>query len=208
MDGMEVARLYNFSELEPARKIPIIMVTADSRPEIVADAELAGVTRFLTKPLKPSSMIEAINNVLAESGYPMALDPMSHGNPTTLALPAKEPDTVPRLVDEDIVDELLSYMEGEDRTVFFAEFSEDARLYVSSLEHTGTERELEKVRNDMHALCGAARTVGALRLAAFARRVEYMQGLEIARSNANLRSELNALLEDSEQVLRTLAGIN
>lgn len=203
MDGMEVARLYNFSEIDPQRRIPLIMVTADSRPEIVADAELAGVTRFLTKPLKPSAMIEAINNVLSEHGVRAVVEPMYRPEPVA----ADATDVVPELIDESIVQELLGYMEGEDRAVFFSEFSEDARSYIRSLEHTATEPELEKVRNDMHALCGAARTVGALKLAAYARRIEYMPGREIANSDARIRTELSALVQDSEEALRTLAGI-
>ncbi len=201
MDGMEVARLYNFSVTDPAQRIPLIMITADSRPEVVADAELAGVTRFLTKPLKPSVMLETINHVLRNKGHEASAITATRTSRTRIG--KIDIDSV--LLDEEIVTELLSYMDGLERTLFFAEFSEDARSYVDSLEHVQSAQDFEKLRHNMHALCGAARTVGALRLAAYARRVEYMPIADITKSVAHLHSELGALVVASELALRKVA---
>ena len=204
MDGMEVARLYNFSVTDPAQRIPLIMVTADSRPEAAADAELAGITRFLTKPLKPSAMIKAINNVLKEKGD-QVLSPSKFRASDTSIAPS---NTETALLDEETVFELLSYMEDEDRRQFFAEFAEDARSYVGSLDHTKSARELDKIRNAMHALCGAARTVGAIKLAAYARRIEFVPSSDIANSHVKMQSELSMLVAESERALRKVAGID
>ncbi len=201
MDGMEVARLYNFAVVDPALRIPLIMVTADSRPELIADAALAGITRYLTKPVKPSALIALINLVLREKNGVL---PETTEEPYSVA-PVDAPGEP--LIDEQLVTELLDYMEGDDRVVFFAEFSEDARNYITTLASTGSASELDKIRANMHALCGAARTVGAAKLAACARRIEYMTGLDIANSGAALRVEIAALLADSEMALKAIAGI-
>jgi two-component system, sensor histidine kinase RpfC len=204
MDGMEVARLYNFAVTDPALRIPLIMITADSRPEVVADAELAGITRFLTKPLKPSVMIETINHVLKDKGHEASAIVI----PRTSRARIRKMDVDSVLLDQEIVTELLGYMEGQERSLFFAEFSEDARSYVDSLEHTHSAQDFEKIRNNMHALCGAARTVGALRLAAYARRVEYMPTADITKSVAALQSELGELVAESELALRRMAELD
>ena len=204
MDGMEVVRLYHFAITDPAQRIPLVMVTADSRPEIVADAELAGVTRFLTKPLKPSAMIETINRIMRARGREPAA-PSRRGERDRaqqgLALVA------PGILDREILDELLEYMETHERESFFNEFFEDARSYIEGLRTVEGDKSLEKVRGEMHALSGAARTIGANRLAAYARRVEFMSGVDIRNTGSILRDELAALLDESTAALRQAAEL-
>ncbi len=204
IDGMEVVRLYHFAITDPAQRIPLVMVTADSRPEIVADAELAGVTRFLTKPLKPSAMIETINRIMRSRGHEPAT-PSRRGErdraQQSLALVA------PGILDHEILDELLEYMDAHEREGFFNEFFEDARGYIEGLRIVEGERALEKIRGEMHALSGAARTLGATRLAAYARRVEFMSGVDIRNTGSILRDELTALLDESAAALRQAAEL-
>jgi two-component system sensor histidine kinase RpfC len=200
MDGMEVARLYNFSMMGASQRVPIVMVTADSRREIIAEAEEAGVTAFLTKPLKPSVMIETINAIVGswEGGT---------GLPKPGQLDAPEASAPVSLVDDKIVADLLSYMDEPDRETFFAEFVEDAYVYIESLDHLQDDAAIEKVRNDMHALCGAARTLGADSLAALARKLEFTTGDEIRRNAVVIREDLRSLVQESSAELKRLAGL-
>jgi HPt (histidine-containing phosphotransfer) domain-containing protein len=46
----------------------------------------------------------------------------------------------------------------------------------------------------MHALCGAARTIGAVRLAAIARRIEYSREEDVRGSPGALVAELDEAL--------------
>lgn len=202
MDGMEVARLYNFSVQGAKQRIPIVMVTADSRPEIVAEAEEAGISAFLTKPLKPSVMIETINAIVRGQN--------ATAQPPARQFPIPEPQVVPstHVVDEKVVLDLLGYMDELDRETFFAEFVEDAYMYISSLDRLDDDAAIEKVRNDMHALCGAARTVGAESLAALARKLEFTTGEEIRGNVQRIQEDLRDLVQESSQELRRLAGLS
>ncbi|MGD9601687.1 MAG: hybrid sensor histidine kinase/response regulator [Gammaproteobacteria bacterium] len=203
MDGMEVARLYNFAVPDAAARVPLIMVTADSRPEVVADADFAGITRFLTKPLKPSAMIDAINQVIAEGE---ASDSVPTSRPQAGA--SQESEMIADLVDGGIVEELLGFMDPEDRETFFGEFVEDAFRYAESLTQTDSVLELDRIRNEMHALSGAARTVGARRLAAMARRIEYLPDQQIVDAAVQLQTDLTQLVEESARELQRMAGLD
>lgn len=204
MDGMEVVRLYHFAITDPAERIPIVMVTADSRPEIVADAELAGVTRFLTKPLKPSAMIETINRIMRARGREPAPPSLRSARDRAQQ---NQPARTPGILDREILDELLEYMEVGERESFFNEFFEDAQGYIEGLSTIEGEQSLEKIRGEMHALSGAARTIGATKLAAYARRVEFMSGVDIRNTGSILRDELAALLDESTAALRQAASL-
>jgi two-component system, sensor histidine kinase RpfC len=200
IDGLEVAKLYNFSHYEPSSRIPLVMMTADNRPEVVADADLVGISKFLVKPIKPSLFIEIIQGLVGPSS-PENLRPGRGA--TNLAHAGLDSE----LIDEEIVLELLGYMEGEDKATFFAEFIEDARSYIQSLAHVDAGADLDRLRNDMHALCGAARTVGARRLANYARHIEYLGADEIKSANTKLRDELAVIVDLSEDELRKLAEV-
>ncbi len=203
MDGVEVVRLYNFANPDSTTRTPIIMLTADNRPEVIADAEFAGVSRFLTKPVKPSLMLEIVNKVIAEQGRFSIESPKETVRPMKL----DEASTDSRLLDDTTVHELLGYMEGNERAAFFAEFTEDAFRYAESVTNHVADEQLKKLRDDMHALCGAARTVGALKLAASARRVEYAPRVEIEKNKTRIKQELVSLIEESDRALRKIAGL-
>ena len=204
IDGLEVARLYNFAVTDPAKRIPIVMVTADSRPEIAADADLAGITRFLTKPLKPSMMIELINRLMRERGK----EPVQR-SPLRIAKQYLDfTENFARVIDESLLAELLQYMEGEERAEFFSEFFEDARTYIETLDKGSDDSAIKKIRGGMHALSGSARMVGALKLASYARRVEFMSAPDIRQTMPHLQRELWHVLEESEAALKKIAKLS
>lgn len=201
MDGIEAARIYNFSNLEEAHRVPIIMMTADNRPEVVADADLAGITRFLVKPLKPSLLVDAINSLLVPRHPRTANDAVLASTSATLAA-----ESAPAVLDHEVITELLSYMDAGDQEVFFAEFIEDARRYRQSLAAVGEAANCNKLRDDMHALCGAARTVGAKRLAAYARRLEFMASAQLSATATQIHADVGALIDDVARELQGLIG--
>lgn len=207
MDGIEVSRLYGFSELDPERRIPIIMMTADNRAEVIADAEMAGIDKFLVKPLRPAVLIDAVHKVY---GARVRSVPSSTSSDVDFDFSFKKAETEStgedQLIDLEIVEELLAYMAPSERDEFFREFFEDASNYISQFMRLSDTLDLNAIRRDMHALCGAARTVGAVKLAKRARKYEYMQE-ELLRSNSeSYGSEMGSLLEDTFSELRVIAG--
>lgn len=203
MDGMEVARLYNFAVTDPSKRIPIVMVTADSRPEIAADADLAGITQFLTKPLKPSMMIELINRLMRERGK----EPVQRSPLRVAKQYIDFTENFARVIDEALLTELLHYMEGEERAEFFSEFFEDTRSYIEALDAGIDDESIKNLRGAMHALSGSARTVGALKLASYARRIEFMSASDIRQTIPHLRRELWHVLEEAESALKKFANL-
>ena len=163
MDGMEVARIYNFAALDSARRTPIVMVTADSRPDLVADADFAGISRFAIKPLKPSVLLQTVQDILAANSAPATRTPTP-----------EPPDGQEPLLDDGVFYELMEYMAGDEARQFFAEFASDARADIDTLRAAANGGVgASRICQRMHTLCGASRTIGAFRLAAAARKIEY-----------------------------------
>jgi two-component system sensor histidine kinase RpfC len=193
MDGLEVARLYNFASFDEAARTPIIMVTADNRPDVVADADFAGISRFVVKPIKPSMLLRVVQDLLHNTGSTPAIESKS-SDAAQRSLNEPFDDAEP-VLDLTILGELLSYMDAAEAKQFFDEFREDALAYIDTLRLIGArDAVFSKVRDDMHALCGAARTIGAVRLAAIARRVEYSKEDEVRNSPGALVAELSDAL--------------
>lgn len=188
MDGLELARIYNFATFDASGRTPIVMLTADNRPEAVADADLAGITRFLVKPIKPSALLRVVHDVLHEDRRG-GTDAAAASTTSVVTMAPRDAD--PPDLDATIFGELIGFMEPGEARQFFAEFREDTLAYIGTLRRFDVDRaSFAKVRDDMHALCGAARTVGAMRLAMLARRIEYGQETEVRAAIATWIGEL------------------
>lgn len=188
MDGLELARLYNFATFDAPMRTPIVMLTADNRPEAVADADLAGIARFLVKPIKPSALLRVVQDVLlgAHDGPPTAAC-----EPSASVITMTQREAEPLDLDGVVFGELLDFMEPAEARQFFAEFREDTLRYLATLRDVEAgHASMTKLRDDMHALSGAARIVGAMRLAALARRIEYGEESDIRGRASVWRTEL------------------
>lgn len=195
MDGLELARLYNFASFDAPARTPIIMLTADSRPEAVADADLAGIARFLVKPIKPSALLRVVQNVLDDTVVIPDTMPAS-----VVAMGTREVE--PPDLDPAVFGELQAYMDPSEARQFFAEFRHDARAYIATVRRVSEpDAPHKKLRDDMHALCGAARTIGALRLAAIARRIEYSSEAELRESSDTCAEQLEVALNTAMRLV-------
>ncbi len=197
MDGLDVARLYNFISATERFRTPIVMVTADNRPELVAEADLAGITKFAVKPLRPSQLIKTVQELMLKRH-----DDLSSVDPDAYVQPDNELEETPD-IDEPLFAELMEYMNFEDAELFYGEFTEDAERYIQTVRQA-MEGEVgaTRMRDHMHALCGSARTVGAMKLAAIARRVEYSKDAEIRSDCRKYSDQLSDVLN------RTMAEVN
>lgn len=63
-DGIEAAKEV---QLKLSKRVPIIMLTAYSQPELYEEASKAGVFAYLTKPLRKSDLAPAIEVTLARA---------------------------------------------------------------------------------------------------------------------------------------------
>lgn len=64
IDGIEAAKIIHSTE---SKRIPIIMLTAYSQPELYEEASKAGIFAYLTKPVRKADLAPAIEVAMARS---------------------------------------------------------------------------------------------------------------------------------------------
>jgi CheY-like chemotaxis protein len=163
MDGLEATR--RIRELEGARgRVPILAVTASALPEQVAACRAAGMDAHLAKPIDRESLLAAVGRLAAG----VVVDDGSDGS---------EEGSEPPLVDRTALANLASDL-GPTAEVVIGEFLGELRLGVAALSAPGIApgiaADAERLRQAAHRLLGAARTLGARRLA---RAIEALQSL-------------------------------
>ena len=203
-DGIEVAKIYRFAGFANANPIPIILLTADCTNEAREEAESAGISRFLTKPILPSEMVGVVEELARAHG-----DLSSEARGTVLrardgsiepwsatAAASQSEHDVP-ILNEQAVAELVSLMSKQEQTEFFAEFCEDAFDYVRVVESIRTASDISAARDAMHALAGAALIVGAGRLAYVARSIEKGEQGAVLMKRDEYVAELKAICDET-----------
>lgn len=157
MDGLEATRRIRALS-GPQARVPILAVTASALPEQVTACREAGMDGHLAKPIDRESLLAAVRR-LANGGALGAA-----------AAPPGEPLDAP-LVDLAALSNLATDL-GPTADVVIGEFLAELRLGLGSLAAPGIGEEVPRLRIAAHRLLGAARTLGARRLA---RSIEAMQ---------------------------------
>lgn len=211
-DGMEVAKIYNFSHFAPDERIPLIMMTADGRVEARNEAKASGIDAFVTKPITPRQLIDVIDSVAArhhiEGSFAVEHESVEYDsagdwNVTNLLSEHGARNNADVLTQETI-DELLSYMESEEREEFFENFITDGSQYLETLKASDDEASAARTKEDMHAFAGACLVIGADRLAAKAREIELLEPQVLLERHDALHGEILALFKDTVAAVRAL----
>jgi signal transduction histidine kinase/CheY-like chemotaxis protein len=150
MDGLEATRRIRALP-GPRGRIPILAVTASALPEQIAACHEAGMDGHLAKPIDRESLLAVIGRLAA--GEP----------PDSAAVPPTPLPDAP-LVDSAALASLAADL-GPTSAVVIAEFVAELRLGVETLGAEAMERDQQRLRQAAHRLLGAARTLGARRLA-------------------------------------------
>ena len=66
MDGVDVVRHLRDSG-SPAGRLPIVALTADARPETAETCRAVGMVGWLTKPLMPDALRDAIASAVSSA---------------------------------------------------------------------------------------------------------------------------------------------
>jgi signal transduction histidine kinase/DNA-binding NarL/FixJ family response regulator len=150
MDGLEATR--RIRALPGLRgRVPILAVTASALPEQIAACHAAGMDGHLAKPIDRESLLGAVGRLAA--GGSLAEPPMAARTAADVSL-----------VDEAALSSLATDL-GPTAGVVIAEFVAELRLGVETLGAEAMERDPQRLRQAAHRLLGAARTLGAKRLA-------------------------------------------
>nr|WP_246408085.1 hybrid sensor histidine kinase/response regulator [Microvirga lupini] len=152
MTGIEAANLFRFTE-PPGTRIPIIALTADATPEIVAETRAAGMDACLTKPVQPAVLLKAIDDHAAPSPIPASAEtaPTVDGPPNALA----------SVIDESLLAELEQLGGREFVLNLVEEFFSDAERLIAELRSAAAAGDSHRFRLEAHGLQSASANIGA-----------------------------------------------
>jgi two-component system sensor histidine kinase RpfC len=166
VSGLEALKLYKYTTSKP---IPILILSANVTTGIIAECQNAGCAEFIAKPVRPSTLLNAIERHLAAVADEIAQRPTParvEERPTLTVIDTPS-------VDLGVLDDLGRL--SQDPT--FVErllngFRSDVQRLVKSISDGLAARRYEDVKDAAHALKGGAGSVGATQLVQLAIRFE------------------------------------
>ena len=152
MTGLEATKIFRFTE-PSGMHMPIIALTADATPEIVAQTLDAGMDACLTKPVQPAVLLNLIEERVGSR---------TDGAPTTIEDdPVASSTSQTPLVDEPVVAE-LEQLGGRDFVLSLVEeFFRDADHLVGELRSAAASGDSHRFRLEAHGLQSASANIGA-----------------------------------------------
>jgi two-component system, sensor histidine kinase RpfC len=166
VSGLEALKLYQYTTQKP---IPVLILSANVTTEIIAECQRAGCAEFLPKPIRPTTLLDAIEFHIASASGKSALitpPPRAEDRPvlTIIDTPAVDSNVLADLgrlsADPTFVERLL---QG---------FRSDTERLVKAIGNDLAARNYEGVKDTAHALKGGAGSVGAVQLVQLAIRFE------------------------------------
>jgi len=152
MTGIEATKLYRFTERQGSRT-PIIALTADATPEVVAETLAAGMDACLTKPIQPATLLEVIEE--------HATSRLAQATCEASVPPASLSDVPSSVLDESLLVE-LERLGGRDFVLSLVEeFLSDADHLVGELRSAAVSGDSHRFRLEAHGLQSASANVGA-----------------------------------------------
>ncbi len=156
LSGMDVARLYSY--MAPNNATPIILLTADATPETKLQAERAGVRAVLTKPIRPKDLRKAVA-MFSRIG-PEAPTAVQECKSTDSIIRLHEALVSPREIEE--LRELGA--SAANIAQMISDFAADTVASLDRARVCAMEGDAERVKECLHAMRGAAATIGAVYL--------------------------------------------
>jgi len=187
MDGFEAT--CEIRRLEPpgSKRTPIVAMTAGTSDEDREKSSLCGMDAFLTKPIRPTEIVDALKRITAHE-------------PSRLIQQGPVKQTV---FD---AQRLLDICDGDNG--FFAqivaEFENSTKATLEELERMVADGDLENIRRAAHRLKGASRNIGGERLA------NICEEMELCAKNgvdAGLDQTLDRIREAAQNLIAMLHTI-
>lgn len=193
MTGIEAANLFRFTEPQGTR-IPIIALTADATPGIVAEIHAAGMDACLTKPVQPAMLLKAIDDHAPPSSTPM----VAELGPAVGA----PPDTHSSVIDESLLDELEQLGGKEFVLELVEEFFSDAERLIGELRKAASKGDSHRFRLEAHGLQSASANVGARTVHEICINWRRITSADLATSGARQVEKLAHALELTHDLLK------
>ena len=195
MSGIEVAQIYQFVSNSAA--VPIIILTADATREARTAAEACGAAAFLTKPLRARELRDAVSSFAVGSLGKTVREAVDW-----------EGDVQRRpILDVSEIDELMALGVGANElSEMVSEFGSDSARLIDSAVFLHSQQDLVGYKEVMHALKGAAATLGAKRLSVYAHQLERADAQVRFDQDSDAVQSLRDLLVESLRLLHVRIG--
>jgi two-component system sensor histidine kinase RpfC len=210
LGGVDTLKLFRIAN--PDRdQVPFIMLTANATTDALEIARQTGFDAYLTKPLDPKRLLQTISRVVTPSAAGAAPSPepdRDAGATGPARAPAHRPGTLVADLDPGIDREKLTALSRLDAGGGFlrevlTEFAVEGNRLLRAMEEDLDSGRWQSFAEHAHELKGAARTVGAVRVA---RLVEAMGDSAARRSPADLSAALSALRDGFERSRQELGS--
>jgi two-component system sensor histidine kinase RpfC len=198
MTGIEASKLFRFAEAQGDR-IPIIALTADATPDVVARTLEAGMDVCLTKPVQPVTLLRTIEEKVVSLPKSLADANSAHliGSPT---------DRRP-LIDEPLLRELEQLGGREFVSDLVEEFFSDADCLIAELQNAAARGDSHRFRLEAHGLQSASANVGARTVHEICVGWRKITSADLMRNGPEQVEQLGVELERTHQALMKYLAI-
>jgi len=194
MDGVTVIYEYRFSP-QPKKKIPIIMLTADTTFETKQWCANEGVDIFLTKPVSSENLIQSIERLTRDSEVVTIGTFSSESN-----LPRETP-----IIDTVVFNDLTALYRGSSAIFeLISTFDTETEHALRRLGECITLRNHSAFVDTLFSIRGNAVNMGVARLAERCKTLESIGVLEFRESGGAYVKELKELVSMSQKAMREL----
>lgn len=162
MDGFAMTTAIRESEEGGGRRIPIVALTADAMAATEQHCIAAGMDGFLTKPINTALLQAAIEKWMPQ-GMSLRRRLESGGQVAVVAIPAGQPEAAASVIDLDRITEIFGGYTA-DAAELLGGFAADLPDRLRAIEATLRDSNPAEARDLVHALKGAARSIGAVPL--------------------------------------------
>jgi two-component system sensor histidine kinase RpfC len=170
LSGPEVVQRWRFME---RGHLPVIMLTADARPEAKSVCEDAGADTFLTKPVNSRELMEVIARLAGLQAQAAAVAPPAQLD----ALDESVLDDLAQLGGHPFVQDLLN------------SFEEESGRLMRDVEQALAAQDYSRWHDQLHMLKGGASDIGAHQLTQRCSEAERIKPFELATPLAQGRLE-------------------
>ena len=146
MDGIEATRAIRSGTATSSRAVPIVALTANAMPGVLAKCRAAGMNDHVTKPVDKAELLRVIRRWLRGAGH----------HPPDTAAPS-EPAFVP-VLEKSIIEELSGAIGRREVLGHLRSFASELRGRLSAIEAPGVGHEL--LEREAHSLVSVAGQLG------------------------------------------------
>lgn len=167
MSGLEVFKIFRFTRPEK-RNIPFIMLTANATRQALQECQEAGFDAFLTKPVQPQKLVDAITSVVTNSRKNPGHSP---AGTTDNIVQLNDMSRLPLLDDKSLQSIADMANDGNFVTDLLTEYLKNGKAMIQQINICLDDQKTDDIYTLAHTLKGSSDSIGALRLSAVAERL-------------------------------------